>query len=52
MHYVQELVYENFDRRIEFCELIEIRGSDFANNIVFSDEVSFEFHGSVNHQNF
>jgi len=32
---MQELVCEDFDRRMEFCELIEIRGNDFANNIVF-----------------
>jgi len=48
MHHVQELVREDFDRRMEFCELIEIRGNDFANNIVFfSDEASFEFHGNI-----
>jgi len=38
MLYVQELVHEDFDRRIEFCELIEARGNDFVNNIIFYDE--------------
>ncbi|EFN74234.1 hypothetical protein EAG_00125, partial [Camponotus floridanus] len=52
MHYVQELVHEDFDRRMEFCELIEMRGNDFITNIVFSDEASFELHGNVNSQNF
>jgi len=40
---MQELVHENFDRRIEFCELIETRGNDFANNTVFSDEARSSF---------
>jgi len=48
MLYVQELVHEDFDRRIKFCELIETRGNDFVNNIVFSDETSFELHGNLN----
>jgi len=50
MLYVQELVHEDFDRRIEFCELIERH--DFVNNIIFSDEASFELHENVNRQNF
>jgi len=33
---------------MKFCELIEVRGNDFSNNIVFSDEASFEFHGNFN----
>jgi len=52
MLYVQKLVHEDFDRRIEFCELIEARGNYFVNSIVFSDEASFELHGNVNRQNF
>jgi len=48
MLYVQKLIHEDFDWRIEFCELIEARGNDFVNNIVFSDEASFELHGNVN----
>jgi len=35
MYYVQELVREDFDRRMGFCELIEVRRNDFANSIVF-----------------
>jgi len=46
MHYVQELIYENFNLKIKFCELIEIRENGFA-NIVFSDEIGFEFYGNV-----
>jgi len=38
---MQELIHEDFDRRIKFCELIEARGNYFINNIVFS-EASFE----------
>jgi len=34
MFYVQKLVHKNFDRKIEFCELIEARRNDFVNNIV------------------
>jgi len=33
MLYVQKLVHEDFDRKIEFCELIEARENDFINNI-------------------
>jgi len=52
MLYEQELVHEDFDRRIKFCELIEARRNDFVNNIVFSDEASFELYRNVNRQNF
>jgi len=48
MLYVRELVHDDFDRRIEFYELIEACGNDFVNNIVFSDEASFKLHGNVN----
>jgi len=33
--------------RIEF-ELIKVRENNFANNIVFFDEASFELHENVN----
>jgi len=52
MLHVQMLVHEDFDRRIEFSELIEARENDFINNIVFFDEANFELHGNVNRQNF
>lgn len=52
MHYVQELVYEDFDRRMKFCEFIQARGNDFVNNIVFTDEAVFQLNGNVNRQNF
>jgi len=48
MLYVQELIHKDFDRRIEFCKLIQARGNDFVNNIVFSDDASFELHGNIN----
>jgi len=28
---MQELIHENFDLKMKFCELIEIRKNDFAN---------------------
>jgi len=49
---VQELVHENFNWKIEFCELIETHENNFVNNIVFSEKASFELHGNVNRQNF
>lgn len=52
MHYVQELLYEDFDRKMKFCELIQARGNDFVNNIVFTDEAAFELNGNVNRYNF
>jgi len=44
MFYVQELIHEDFNWGIEFCELIEARRNDFVNNIVFSEQASFKFH--------
>jgi len=35
MHYVQELIHENFDLKMKFCELIKIRKNDFANIVFF-----------------
>jgi len=54
MHYVQELVLEDFDWKIDFCEnkfannLWTYWGrNDFANNIVFFDKTSFKLHRNV-----
>lgn len=54
IHMVQELSDDDFDRRVEFCELMmdnldnnRIR----LNNIVFSDEATFMLNGSVNRHN-
>jgi len=33
---------------VEFCEFIKARENDFASNIVFSDEASFELYENVN----
>jgi len=41
MFYVQDLIHEDFDQRIEFCELIEAHGNDFVSNIAFSEVSNF-----------
>lgn len=48
----QELMEDDFDRRIQFCEKMMHR-SDEANflNFVFSDEATFEINGAVNRHN-
>lgn len=50
----QELAEDDFDRRTEFCEIMMDMINDdplLLNNIVFSDEATFELHGNVNRQN-
>ncbi|XP_054263254.1 uncharacterized protein LOC128986764 [Macrosteles quadrilineatus] len=52
---IHELNEDDFDRRIEFCELMMQRCTldpMFKNRIVFSDEASFSLHGHVNRQNY
>lgn len=54
LHLVQELSEDDFDRRIEFCDLMmEMIVDDplLLNNIVFSDEATFELTGNVNRHN-
>ncbi|EFN86942.1 hypothetical protein EAI_01624, partial [Harpegnathos saltator] len=54
LHLVQELSEDDFDRRIEFCDLMmEIIVDDplLHNNIVFCDEATFELTGNVNRHN-
>ncbi|EFN79651.1 hypothetical protein EAI_12675, partial [Harpegnathos saltator] len=42
VHLVQELSDDDFDRRIEFCELIMERiDPNYLSNIVFSDEATY-----------
>jgi len=53
-HLVQELNEDDFDRRIEFCELMMERideDPNFLSNIVFSDEATFQINGNVNRHN-
>jgi len=52
---IQELSEDDFDRRVQFCDLImEMINNDplFLDNIVFSDEVTFELTGNVNRHNY
>lgn len=54
LHLCQELSEDDFDRRIEFCDLMmEMIAEDplLLNNIVFSDEATFELTGNVNRHN-
>ncbi|EFN86394.1 hypothetical protein EAI_12102, partial [Harpegnathos saltator] len=50
---VQELSDNDFDRRIEFCELMERIDEDpnYLSNIVFSDEATSQLNGYVNRHN-
>lgn len=51
---VQELVEDDFDRRIQFCENImeiNIRDPTFVRRICFSDEATFHLKGTVNRHN-
>lgn len=54
IHLLQELGEDDFDRRIEFCEVIMDnlgRNLNFVNNILFSDECTFCLNGEVNRHN-
>ncbi|EFN84727.1 hypothetical protein EAI_08473, partial [Harpegnathos saltator] len=51
MYYMQELVHDDCDRRMEFCELIEARENDFVNNNVFIDKAALQLNENVNHHN-
>lgn len=51
---VQELVADDFDRRLQFCEIMRNafgQNPDFVNNILFSDEATFMLNGYVNRHN-
>lgn len=51
---LQELIEDDPDRRLEFCETMMIRieaNRKFLFRIVFSDEAMFELNGPVNRQN-
>jgi len=54
LYLCQELSEDDFNRRIEFCDLMmETIAEDhlLLNNIVFSDEATFELTGNVNRHN-
>lgn len=51
---LQELLPQDTDRRLEFCEIITNlfeREPDIKNKIIFSDEATFYLNGTVNRQN-
>lgn len=50
---VQELSENDFEKREDFCEMMEllIRNDDIAKNICFSDESTFFLNGYVNRHN-
>ena len=52
---VHELLEDDYDRRLEFCETMMAKidaNGYFLNRIVFSDEATFELNGNVNRHNF
>lgn len=53
MKLVQELGQGDFDKRLDFCELMDerIRDPNFLKNICFSDESTFHLNGYVNRHN-
>jgi transposase len=51
---VQELSEDDFDRRLEFCEVMMQKHEEnnkFFNQIVFTDEATFMLNGSLNRHN-
>lgn len=51
---VQELCEDDYDRRLQFCEIMDNkfnRDPLFRRKIVFSDEATFSLNGTVNRQN-
>lgn len=51
---VQQLDYEDFDRRMEYCERIMARcleNPNFLPNVLFSNEATFMLNGRVNRHN-
>lgn len=53
VHLVQKLGGEDFNRRLDFCEVMEemIRDPIFKSHICFSDEATFHLNGYVNRHN-
>ncbi|KAG8266487.1 hypothetical protein J6590_070865 [Homalodisca vitripennis] len=53
-YHVQQLSEDDYDRRVEFCELVMRKcddNRDFLTNILFSDEATFFLNGNVNRHN-
>lgn len=54
VHLVQELSEDDFDRRLEFSEIMMTRidaNPNFLYEIIFSDEATFALNGNVNRHN-
>lgn len=54
IHLVQELSEDDFDRRMEFYDVMMRKTDDDSNfvfNVIFSDEATFELNGLVNRHN-
>lgn len=54
IHLVHQLNEDDYDRRLEFCEIMSeriINNPDLVFNICFSDECSFFLNGTVNRHN-
>lgn len=54
IHLLQELQEDDWDRRMEFCEIMMKKCDEdpnFLNSIVFSDEATFTLNGYVNRHN-
>lgn len=55
MQVLQELYEDDYDRRMEFCERLQVmcfEDQHLVKNIVFSDESTFNLNGEVNTQNY
>ncbi|EFN82646.1 hypothetical protein EAI_11103, partial [Harpegnathos saltator] len=55
IHLVQELNEDDFDRRIEFCDLMMekiAKDPNYLSNVVFSDEATFQLNGHNRHNCF
>lgn len=54
IHLVQKLAEDDFDRRLEFCEILAekvLQNPQFLKKTTFSDEATFQLDGNVNRQN-
>lgn len=53
VHLVKQLYGQDFNRRLDFCEEMEImiRDTNFSKTICFSDEATFHLNGYVNRHN-
>lgn len=49
--WVQALNEEDYDRRLEFCQWVQLQSLRTVRKIIFSDECTFYLHGHVNKHN-